>query len=70
MNERTILITGSTDGLGRETARRLAAAGATVLLHGRDARRAIGQHETRDESGGRVTAGKVHLSSVPASSVR
>jgi NAD(P)-dependent dehydrogenase (short-subunit alcohol dehydrogenase family) len=40
MNERTILITGSTDGLGRETARRLAAAGATVLLHGRDEGRA------------------------------
>jgi NAD(P)-dependent dehydrogenase (short-subunit alcohol dehydrogenase family) len=38
--ERTILITGSTDGLGRETARRLAAEGATVLLHGRDERRA------------------------------
>jgi NAD(P)-dependent dehydrogenase (short-subunit alcohol dehydrogenase family) len=35
-DERTILITGSTDGHGRETARRLAAAGATVLLHGRD----------------------------------
>jgi NAD(P)-dependent dehydrogenase (short-subunit alcohol dehydrogenase family) len=39
-DERTILITGSTDGLGLQTAHRLAAAGATVLLHGRDQRRA------------------------------
>jgi NAD(P)-dependent dehydrogenase (short-subunit alcohol dehydrogenase family) len=31
------LITGATDGLGRGVAERLAAAGATVLLHGRDA---------------------------------
>ncbi|MBO1418166.1 SDR family NAD(P)-dependent oxidoreductase [Streptomyces sp. FH025] len=33
---RTILITGATDGLGRALAHRLAAEGATVLLHGRD----------------------------------
>jgi len=31
-----ILITGSTDGLGKLLARRLAARGATVLLHGRN----------------------------------
>lgn len=35
--DRTILITGATDGLGRETAHDLAARGARVLLHGRDA---------------------------------
>jgi len=33
------LITGSTDGLGRDVARRLAAAGAHVLVHGRSAAR-------------------------------
>jgi NAD(P)-dependent dehydrogenase (short-subunit alcohol dehydrogenase family) len=33
---RTILITGSTDGLGRACALDLAAAGAAVLIHGRD----------------------------------
>ncbi len=31
-----MLVTGSTDGLGQETARELAAQGATVLVHGRD----------------------------------
>jgi NAD(P)-dependent dehydrogenase (short-subunit alcohol dehydrogenase family) len=34
--EQTILITGATDGLGRALAGELAAAGATLLLHGRD----------------------------------
>lgn len=37
---RTVLITGSTDGLGRWLALRLAEAGDRVLLHGRDADRA------------------------------
>jgi NAD(P)-dependent dehydrogenase (short-subunit alcohol dehydrogenase family) len=32
---RTVLITGSTDGIGRATARALAAAGMKVILHGR-----------------------------------
>ena len=32
----TVLVTGATDGLGLEVARRLAASGATVLAHGRD----------------------------------
>jgi NAD(P)-dependent dehydrogenase (short-subunit alcohol dehydrogenase family) len=34
--ELTVLVTGATDGLGRSVAGQLAAAGATVLLHGRD----------------------------------
>ena len=36
---KTILITGSTDGLGRLVAKRLAAAGAKVLIHGRNRER-------------------------------
>jgi NAD(P)-dependent dehydrogenase (short-subunit alcohol dehydrogenase family) len=37
---KTVLITGSTDGVGRYVATGLAAQGAKVLLHGRDAERA------------------------------
>lgn len=37
--QRVVLITGSTDGLGREVARRLAAAGAHVIVHGRNQER-------------------------------
>jgi NAD(P)-dependent dehydrogenase (short-subunit alcohol dehydrogenase family) len=35
LDEQTILITGSTDGLGEATAERLVRRGATVLVHGR-----------------------------------
>lgn len=35
MSMKTVLVTGSTDGIGLETARKLAALGHTVLLHGR-----------------------------------
>ena len=37
MKGRTVLVTGSTDGIGKRTAHDLAAMGATVLLHGRNA---------------------------------
>jgi NAD(P)-dependent dehydrogenase (short-subunit alcohol dehydrogenase family) len=40
VNGKTILITGSTDGVGRYVARQLAARGARLLIHGRDAARA------------------------------
>lgn len=36
---KTVLVTGSTDGVGRLVARRLADLGARVLVHGRDRRR-------------------------------
>jgi NAD(P)-dependent dehydrogenase (short-subunit alcohol dehydrogenase family) len=39
IDQQTILITGSTDGLGLEVAKRLAAGGTTVLVHGRDPQR-------------------------------
>ena len=38
-DQQVILVTGSTDGLGREVARRLAAGGAHVIVHGRNAER-------------------------------
>ena len=34
--DKTLLITGSTDGVGRVVAQRLGASGAHVLVHGRD----------------------------------
>ena len=46
MNDRIVLVTGSTDGIGKETARQLAALGATVLVHGRNAARC---QATQDE---------------------
>lgn len=39
LHGKTILITGSTDGVGRRVAQRLAADGATVLIHGRSRER-------------------------------
>jgi NAD(P)-dependent dehydrogenase (short-subunit alcohol dehydrogenase family) len=52
--QQTVLITGTTSGLGRATARALADAGARVILHGRDRRKlhAVRQ-EIHAESGNR-----------------
>jgi NAD(P)-dependent dehydrogenase (short-subunit alcohol dehydrogenase family) len=50
-DEAVFLVTGSTDGLGKRTARELAAAGATVLLHGRDPERGdAAMREIREET--------------------
>jgi NAD(P)-dependent dehydrogenase (short-subunit alcohol dehydrogenase family) len=40
MHGKTVLVTGSTDGVGRYVAAQLAAAGAKLLIHGRDRDRA------------------------------
>jgi NAD(P)-dependent dehydrogenase (short-subunit alcohol dehydrogenase family) len=40
MDGKTVLVTGSTDGVGRYVAAKLASAGAKVLIHGRDKARA------------------------------
>jgi NAD(P)-dependent dehydrogenase (short-subunit alcohol dehydrogenase family) len=45
----TVLITGATDGLGRALAQRLAAGGARLILHGRDAARLA---QAADDMGG------------------
>ena len=39
IDEQTVLVTGATSGLGRHLVQRLAAAGATVVAHGRDLER-------------------------------
>jgi NAD(P)-dependent dehydrogenase (short-subunit alcohol dehydrogenase family) len=39
MNGKTVLVTGSSDGIGKQTALELARMGARVILHGRDDRR-------------------------------
>jgi NAD(P)-dependent dehydrogenase (short-subunit alcohol dehydrogenase family) len=52
LDEQVILVTGATDGLGRGVAERLAAGGATVLVHGRDdARGEATIREIRDATG-------------------
>ena len=52
VNRQTILVTGSTDGLGRALAGELVSRGATVLLHGRSEGRL---EETQREVGGATT---------------
>jgi NAD(P)-dependent dehydrogenase (short-subunit alcohol dehydrogenase family) len=52
LEQQTILVTGSTDGLGRALAHELAARGATVLLHGRDRAKGDGVlREIRETTG-------------------
>ncbi|MDQ4131477.1 MAG: SDR family NAD(P)-dependent oxidoreductase [Actinomycetota bacterium] len=52
IDEAVVLVTGATDGLGRRVARDLAARGATVLVHGRDAGRAeTAMREIREGTG-------------------
>jgi NAD(P)-dependent dehydrogenase (short-subunit alcohol dehydrogenase family) len=52
VDQQVILVTGSTDGLGRALARELASRGATVLLHGRDATKGeMTRREIREATG-------------------
>lgn len=54
MKNKTVLITGSTDGIGRQTALELAAMGARVIVHGRREERC--QKTVRDIHGGNPQA--------------
>jgi NAD(P)-dependent dehydrogenase (short-subunit alcohol dehydrogenase family) len=65
MDGKTVLITGSTDGVGRYVAAKLAASGARVLIHGRDKTRAKALiEEIRQAGGGEPTFYQADLSSL------
>jgi NAD(P)-dependent dehydrogenase (short-subunit alcohol dehydrogenase family) len=52
IEDTTVLVTGATDGLGRALAERLAGAGTTVLIHGRDpVKLASAAHQLREATG-------------------
>jgi NAD(P)-dependent dehydrogenase (short-subunit alcohol dehydrogenase family) len=54
VSDKTILVTGSTDGVGRYVAERLAADGASVILHGRDRARGEALVERIVKRGGKA----------------
>jgi NAD(P)-dependent dehydrogenase (short-subunit alcohol dehydrogenase family) len=49
--ERTVLVTGATDGIGEEIARQLAARGARVIVHGRSMERVEAARERTGAAG-------------------
>jgi NAD(P)-dependent dehydrogenase (short-subunit alcohol dehydrogenase family) len=53
---KTVLVTGATDGIGRETARQLLRRGLRVLVHGRDRAKATRHTEDMAREPGRVEA--------------
>jgi NAD(P)-dependent dehydrogenase (short-subunit alcohol dehydrogenase family) len=61
---KTVLITGSTDGLGRVVALRLAKAGAKVLLHGRDRERGEALRKDIESTNGRAVFYQADLASL------
>ena len=54
LSGRTALVTGSTSGIGRATAKALAAQGATVVVNGRDAERGADVVREIEADGGRA----------------
>ncbi len=61
---KTILITGSTDGVGRHVAERLAADGASVIAHGRDRARGDALVERIKKTGGKAKFLRADLASL------
>jgi len=61
---KTVLLTGSTDGVGRFVARRLGEAGARVLVHGRDAERGAQAVAEIEKAGGAATFLRADLASL------
>ncbi len=64
MNGKTILVTGSTDGVGRYVAERLAADGASVIVHGRDQARGDALVERIAQQGGEARFLRADLASL------
>jgi len=64
MKGKTVLITGSTDGVGRYVAGELAKQGARVLVHGRDAGRGTAVIDAIVSRGGKATFYQADLSSL------
>lgn len=65
MHRKTVLVTGATDGIGRQTAVELARLGAHVIVHGRNEARAqeVKQAILRDERGAEISTAVADLSS-------
>jgi len=61
---KTVLVTGSTDGVGRFAARRLGEAEARVLVHGRDAERGAQVVAEIEKAGGTATFLRADLASL------
>jgi NAD(P)-dependent dehydrogenase (short-subunit alcohol dehydrogenase family) len=61
---KTILVTGSTDGVGRHVAERLAANGASLIVHGRDQARGEALVERIEKSGGNARFFRTDLASL------
>ncbi|MCW2993217.1 MAG: hypothetical protein JWQ18_712 [Conexibacter sp.] len=63
LDDKVVLITGATDGLGRALAREVLDAGATVLVHGRSAER-IADTVAELDGGDRVRSSRADLASL------
>jgi NAD(P)-dependent dehydrogenase (short-subunit alcohol dehydrogenase family) len=61
---KTVLVTGSTDGVGCLVAHRLGEAGARVLVHGRDAERGAQAVAEIEKAGGAATFLRADLASL------
>jgi NAD(P)-dependent dehydrogenase (short-subunit alcohol dehydrogenase family) len=64
MQDKTILITGSTGGLGREVAMQLGAMGATILVHGRSEERGKEVVDEIKKAGGKAVFYQADLASL------
>jgi len=64
MKDKTVLITGSTDGLGRQLAQIWASEGALILVHGRDGPRGESLVRAIENAGGRAQFYQADLSSL------